>query len=369
MRSSISQAQKKKAVAYWLLLGVAMLVVQILLGGITRLTGSGLSITEWKPILGAIPPLNEQDWQIAFQKYQQIAQYKYLNAHFSLEDFKKIFFWEWFHREWARVGLALVFAAGFIYFLIRKYFDEEMIVPLLILFLLGGLQGGVGWIMVKSGLNDTDLYVSHIRLAVHFLAALLLLCYTLWFALELLIPDSDRIKHQGLNRLSLGILVILVLQLAYGAFMAGLKAASAAPTWPTINGVWVPDQIHQYGNQTYTGLNAFVSHPLAVHFIHRGLAYVLFILVIVWFVQAGKTAKSLSASRLKSWRWWPLWLVLLQVALGIFTVLQGDQTIAGQFRTFELLALAHQLVATALLCALIANFYLMTQARMSGSRA
>jgi cytochrome c oxidase assembly protein subunit 15 len=361
MRSSITPARKKKAVAYWLLFGVFMLVIQILLGGITRLTGSGLSITEWKPILGAIPPLNEQEWQIAFQKYQQIAQYKYLNAHFTLQDFKHIFFWEWFHREWARFGLALVFAVGFIYFLIKKYFDEEMIVPFLILFLLGGLQGAVGWIMVQSGLNDTDLYVSHIRLAIHFLAALLLLCYTLWFALKLLIPDEERIEGKKLNGLTFTLIGVLTLQLAYGAFMAGLKAASVAPTWPTINGAWVPDQIHQYGNQTYSGLNAFVSHPLAVHFIHRGLAYLLIILVIFWFVQVGKIAKGEMANRLRSWRWWPVWLVSLQATLGIFTVINGAETIAGKFRTFEMLALAHQLVATALLCALVANLFLTTR--------
>lgn len=361
MRPTVSPAQKKKAVARWLLLGVAMLVIQILLGGITRLTGSGLSITEWKPIMGAIPPLSEQEWQTAFQKYQQIAQYKYLNAHFDLADFKKIFFWEWFHREWARIGLALVFAVGFIYFLIKKYFDEEMIVPFLVLFLLGGLQGAIGWIMVKSGLNDTDLYVSHIRLAIHFLAALLLLCYTLWFALKLQVPEQDRRTDKNLTKLTLTILFLLALQLAYGAFMAGLKAASAAPTWPTINGVWAPEQIHQYGSQEYYGLNAFVSHPLAVHFIHRGLAYLLVVLVTIWFIRAGKSAYQQSSARLQRWRWWPMWLVLIQVLLGIFTVLHGVHTVsAGHFGSFELLALAHQLVATALLAAFVANLFLIS---------
>ena len=351
-------ANRQKAVARWLLLGVAMLIIQILLGGITRLTGSGLSITEWKPILGAVPPLNEHDWQTAFQKYQQIAQYKYLNAHFTLEDFKKIFFWEWLHREWARIGLALVFAVGFIYFLVKKYFDKEMVAPFIILFILGGLQGAVGWIMVQSGLNDTDLYVSHIRLAIHFMAALLLLCYTLWFALKLLIRDEERIAHRGFWNFTLFAIILLCIQLVYGAFMAGLKAAPVAPTWPSINGLWVPDGIHQYGSRTYTGSEAYSSHPIAVHFIHRTLAYLLLLVVTAWVVAAGRVAPRASLSKLRSWRWWPLSLILLQVVLGIFTVLHGGQTIAGKFGTFEMLALAHQFVATALLVSLVASLYL-----------
>src|SRR5690554_963452 len=162
---------KRKRVAYWLLTGVFMIVVQIIIGGVTRLTGSGLSITEWKPIMGTIPPLSEADWMEAFEKYQGIAQFKYLNASFTLSDFKFIFFWEWFHRVWAR-SLGVVFAIPFIYFLVKKYFSKDMIGPLILLFLLGGLQGLIGWIMVQSGLNDTDLHVSHIRLSVHLMAAL-----------------------------------------------------------------------------------------------------------------------------------------------------------------------------------------------------
>ncbi len=337
-----------------------MIIIQILLGGITRLTGSGLSITEWKPILGAVPPLNQQAWQDAFDKYQQIAQYRYLNAHFTLTDFKHIYFWEWMHREWARVGLALVFIIGFVFFLAKGYFNKKMIAPFVVLFILGGLQGAVGWIMVQSGLNDTDLYVSHIRLAIHFLSALVLLCYTLWFALKLLIPDSDQVQQVRFRNFTLALIGLLAIQLCYGAFMAGLKAASVAPTWPTINGIWIPEQVHQYGNRTYSGLDAWVSHPVAVHFIHRTLAYLLFILIIAWTFSLGKISKG----RLRRWRWWPSILVCLQVLLGIFTVLHGAKTAsAGHFGTFEYLAQAHQLVAMCLLVALVANLYLLMPAR------
>src|SRR5215475_5432448 len=136
-----------RPVAIWLLIGIGMLVIQVLLGGITRLTGSGLSITEWKPIMGALPPMNDQQWNEAFDKYKQIAQYKYINSSFTLSDFKSIFFWEWFHRLWARL-IGVVFIIPFVIFLIQKRFKEKMIRPLIILFLLGALQGLVGWIMV-----------------------------------------------------------------------------------------------------------------------------------------------------------------------------------------------------------------------------
>src|SRR6476646_8121320 len=185
--------RSNRIIANWLCIGVGMLIVQVLLGGITRLTGSGLSITEWDPIMGAIPPLNEQQWQQAFRGYQQIAQYKYLNNNFTLGDFKFIFFWEWFHRLWARL-MGLVFLVPFIYFLVKGYFKKWMIPPLIMVFVLGGLQGVIGWIMVKSGLNDENLYVSHFRLAIHFIAAMLLIAYTLIFGLSLIMPPKDRVQ-------------------------------------------------------------------------------------------------------------------------------------------------------------------------------
>lgn len=354
-------ARKQRAVARWLLLGVAMLIIQIALGGITRLTGSGLSITEWKPILGAIPPMNEAAWNEAFEKYKGIAQYKYVNAHFTLSDFKSIYFWEWLHRNWARFGLAGVFLIGFVYFLVKRYFSKDMIVPFIVLFILGGLQGAIGWIMVQSGLNDQDLYVSHIRLSIHFMAALLLLCYTLWFALKLLVPDKERVVDTRLRSFTIAAIVLLAVQLVYGAFMAGLKAAPAAPTWPTINGIWVPESVNQYGARTYSGLQAWTSHPIAVHFMHRTLAYILCIVILAWTLAAGKVK---NVPRLQRWRWWPLLLVLLQVGLGIATVLHGDKAVPGKFGVFEILAESHQLVAMCLLAALVANLYLLKPKRL-----
>ncbi|HEY0610399.1 MAG TPA: COX15/CtaA family protein, partial [Chitinophaga sp.] len=229
--------QQNRPVAIWLFTGVGMIIIQVLLGGITRLTGSGLSITEWQPVLGALPPMTEQAWQAAFDKYKEIAQFKYVNSHFTLSDFKSIYFWEWLHRDWARL-MGIVFALPFIYFVAKKKINRSMVQPMLILFLLGALQGAIGWIMVKSGLNEENLYVSHIRLAIHFIAALLLLCYVLWFALKLSTPAKEMLYTPSLRKLNIWLLVLLTLQLVYGAFMAGLHAAMAASTWPDINGMW-----------------------------------------------------------------------------------------------------------------------------------
>lgn len=350
----MQDSKKKRAVARWLLVGVLMIVVQVLLGGITRLTGSGLSITEWKPIMGALPPMDEATWQEAFDKYKQIAQYKYLNAHFELDDFKFIFFWEWFHRLWARL-LGVVFAIGFIYFLVRGYFRKDMVIPLVILFLLGAAQGLVGWIMVASGLNDTNLYVNHIKLALHFIAALILLCYTLWFALKLLVPEGELVYNSRFKNFTNIVIVILALQLVYGAFMAGLKAAMSAPTWPDINGMYLPDTLW---------LHSWVNHPINVHFVHRQLAYLLFTLIMFWFGAATTAAIKAKSSYIKQMRWWPFVLVWVQVILGIVTVLSAPKIIFGKFGTFEILAELHQLFAMFLLMALVVARYMLRRARV-----
>jgi cytochrome c oxidase assembly protein subunit 15 len=350
---------KDRAVGYWLLAGVFMVIIQVLLGGVTRLTGSGLSITEWKPIMGALPPMSEEAWQSAFGKYQQIAQYKELNSHFTLADFKSIFFWEWFHRLWARM-LGIVFLIGFVFFLIKGYFRKDMIIPLIILFLLGGLVAMVGWIMVMSGLNDTSLYVSHIKLSIHFITAMACACYTLWFALKMLVPQERRIFDPGLYRFTFIVLIVLVLQLIYGAWMAGLKAAPVAPTWPDMNGVWVP---HSFPGESW------INSSFNVQFIHRQLAYLLGTLVIFWFGAAGRKTGNHPRSLIRQAKWWPLILVLLQVCLGIFTVLHAPGMGSGKFGSFELLAEAHQLVAMFLLCSLMVNLYLVKRTSAAGGQS
>lgn len=229
-----------------------------------------------------------------------------------------------------------------------------MIIPLVILFILGGIQGLIGWIMVSSGLNDTNLYVDHFKLAIHFISALVLLCYTLWFALKLLIPQRQIIIHPALHRFLIFTIILLTVQLIYGAFMAGLKAAMAAPTWPDINGDMIPPGLLQ---------NNWFSYPINVHFVHRSLAYLLFIVVIAGYVKMRKAAKQAQVTTLGKSALWALCLVIAQVVLGIVTVLSAPQIVPGHFGLFEMLAELHQLVAMSLLMVWIVSIFLVRKSR------
>lgn len=337
--------RSSKPVAIWLLIGVAMIIIQILLGGITRLTGSGLSITEWNVVTGTLPPTNEQQWMLEFQKYKLTPQFNLLNFDFTLKDFKFIFLWEWFHRFWARL-IGVVFAVPFIIFLVQRRFRPEMVKPILILFLLGALQGAIGWIMVTSGLTGDAVYVKPAKLALHFVFALGLLCYTFWFAMQLLVPKSKLTVNTSIRRVTLITVAVLVLQLVYGAFMAGHKAATAAPTWPDINGHIIPPGM--IGNSE--GLLNLADNKITIHFIHRGLAYILVLLIIILTVKLYKTSGTTLYRRT---RWWPLLLVLVQSVLGIMAVLKSSRIVPNQWGTFEWMAQLHQLVAMFLLLSVI----------------
>lgn len=338
-----------RPVAIWLLVGVAMIIIQIVLGGITRLTGSGLSITEWNIVTGALPPLNEEKWISEFDKYKQTPQFYYLNADFTLHDFKFIYFWEWFHRFWARL-IGIVFLVPFVIFLVQKRFRPEMVKPMIILFLLGALQGAIGWIMVASGLTGDAIYVKPTRLALHFIFAMLLLGYAWWFALALLVPRRRLLHAPALNRTGWFAIAVLGLQLIYGALMAGNKAAPAAPTWPDINGYAIPPGMMARD----TGLLNLLDNPVTIHFIHRGLAYLLLLMVVLLTVRMYRSGGN---SLFRKFRIWPLLLVLLQVVLGILTVLTSLQVMPGKWGIFEWMAQLHQAVAMLLLLSLVAIVY------------
>ena len=355
-----SANRSNKLVATWLLVGVVMTIIQFVLGGVTRLTGSGLSITEWEVITGALPPLSEEAWLIEFAKYKQTPQFQLLNFEFDLQNFKYIFFWEWFHRLWARI-IGLVFAGGFIWFVVAKHFKKEMIKPLVILFFLGIMQGAIGWIMVASGLEGDAVYVKPTRLALHFIFALGLLSYTFWFALQLSVPQTalqiQAGMHQAVQKaktLNVAILALLVLQLMYGALMAGHKAAMVAPTWPTINGDYVPSNL--FSDPVF--LLNFIENKILVHFMHRGIAYVLLVLVIYWTVQLYRINGSSFFNRIKIF---PLLLLVLQVLLGIASLLYARSIIPGVWGIFEWMAQIHQLVGMSLLLSLVATFYVMRE--------
>lgn len=344
--------QSDRKVARWLMAGVIMVIIQIALGGITRLTGSGLSITEWEVVTGSLPPLNEAGWMLEFEKYKSTPQYQLLNSDFSLGDFKFIFFWEWFHRLWARI-LGLVFATGFIYFLVKGSFRKSMILPLIILFLLGGLQGFVGWIMVASGLVGDAVYVKPTRLALHFVFALGLLSYTFWFYLKLTVQPPLVTAARKMYPIIAGLMVLMVIQLVYGALMAGHKAASAAATWPDINGsLFQPPGLFNPNH----GLLNFIDNRIMVHFVHRGTAYLILVAGIWLTVLLYK--KVPIGSLLYQARLLPIGAISLQVLLGIFSVLTSTGIVPNKWGTFEWMAQLHQFTGMVLLLVLVYFLYL-----------
>lgn len=333
-----------------------MIIIQVLLGGITRLSGSGLSITEWEPVKGALPPLSEQQWLLQFEKYKQTPQYHLLNFDFTLKDFKFIFFWEWFHRFWARL-IGVVFLVPFIIFIIQKRFKQEMIRPMVILFLLGALQGAVGWIMVASGLTGDAVYVEPTRLALHFIFALGLLCYTFWFALLLLVPKDEIVINSPLRKLNWLLLALVFIQLLYGALMAGHKAATAAPTWPDINGAFIPSNLFPAPD----GMLNLLENKITIHFIHRSLAYLILLFIILWTIRAYKINFSTLFSKT---RLWPVIIVCLQVLLGILSVFTSVHIVPNKWGLFEWMAQLHQLVAMLLLLSLVWMLYLVRSKRI-----
>jgi len=218
---------------------------------------------------------------------------------------------------------------------------------MIILFLLGTLQGLVGWIMVKSGLEDNDrIYVSHYRLAIHFILALGLICYALWFALEILLPKKKLVENNSLKKFTGWMIAIVVVQLIYGAFMAGLKAAAYAPTWPDINGKFLSS-----GGSPSSGILRFFDNPLMVQFIHRNLGYLVLLLIIAWYFQS---TKDNIGGLFKKTNWLPLAIVIVQIILGIFTVLNSPHP-----KALLWFGVSHQLIAMILLLSLIFEFFLL----------
>jgi len=269
-----------------------------------------------------------------------------------LSEFKFIFFWEWFHRTWARL-MGMVFLVGFVYFVATKKFNKGMIRPMVILFLLGAVQGFIGWIMVKSGLVPEKYFVGHVELTTHFIAALGLLCYTLWFALSMLIKKQQVMVNVKLKNFLLVIMVVLFFQLIYGGFMAGLRAAVIAPTWPDINGHMVPAGMWELSPITAN----LVNNPLTVHFIHRGLAYLLVVLISIWWFKSKNVYGNILFNRL---RIAVILLVLTQITLGILTVLNAVN--ANRLVVFGVL---HQFTAMMLLIMIVSLIFVVRKKQIS----
>ena len=338
------------------MVGVGMLLVQVILGGITRLTGSGLSITEWDVVTGFLPPMGQQQWLQEFEKYRQTPQFQYLNYDFTLDDFKFIFFWEWFHRFWGRL-IAIAFAVPLVIFLVKKKFTKDMIGPLVGLFLFGALQGAVGWIMVKSGLTGDAIYVKPTRLALHFVFAMGLIAYAYWYGLKLLVPDYQRATDPPLRKFTGWLMVLAFIQLIFGALMAGHKAATAAPTWPTINGDWVPHTLFSDAPWLFN----FIDNKITIHFVHRGLAYVLVVLTIIWTIKAFRRTGATNLF-LRS-RWVPMMLVLVQVVLGITSLFASKGIVPGKWGAFEWVAQLHQVTGMLFVLSLVQMYFLLRKIR------
>jgi cytochrome c oxidase assembly protein subunit 15 len=348
-----------RPVALWVYTGVILLLIQVILGGITRLSGSGLSITEWNVVTGALPPLNTAQWQEAFEKYRQTPQFRLINSDFTLADFKFIFFWEWFHRLWARF-VGVVFLVGLAMFLWKKMLQPPVIRTLIILFLVGALQGTVGWIMVLSGFTGDAIYVAPLKLALHFVFALGLIVYAFWFALDLSVDPATRLYNSPVRSLrgwTWAILGVLFFQLLYGALMAGHKAAAVAPTWPAINGSWIPEGLFSQ----HPLKQDLVGNPITVQFIHRGLAYLLFAMVAIWTFLAFRVRAATTA--FTRWRRLPLAVVTLQVLLGISSLLTSPGIVARQWVAFDWLALIHQTTGLLFLVTMVWMLYLVLPAK------
>ena len=303
-----------KKVVYWLLSGCLLIFIMVVVGGITRLTHSGLSISNYKLISGTIPPMNEVEWQEAFDLYKQYPEYQKLNNHFNLQDFKDIYFWEWLHRVIGRF-IGLVFFLPFLYFLVTKQLSKSTIKKSLILMCLGAFQGFLGWYMVKSGLVDNP-DVSHYRLAAHFTTALVTFAYTFWVVLDIIFPNKKEVNIKFRNLVRIGMFVLLI-QIIYGAFVAGLDAGFIHNFWPLMSeGKWIHETV--YIEQS-PFLKNFIEGKSGVQFIHRMLAYLVCALVF-WIYYKAKLLNILTKNQLFGINSL-LIIVIIQFVLGVFTLI------------------------------------------------
>ncbi len=268
-----------KSVITWLLIGCSLIYTMVLVGCITRLTHSGLSITDWS-FMGSIPPLSDADWLERFMKYQQSPEFIKVNFSMKLDEFKHIFFWEYFHRLIGRT-MMYVFVVGLIYLLIRKKIKKEMAPSLVLLFFMGAMQAVIGWWMVYSGLQAKPA-VSHFRLAIHLMSAFTLFAFTFWFALKLLYPKTEHAENNTgikLKGLSICFFIVLIVQIVYGAFTAGYVEGNDAKvrpgkifnTWPKMGDDWMPEQVTM--KESFY-LN-FFENASGIQFAHRTLAILL----------------------------------------------------------------------------------------------
>ena len=318
--------KENKPIILWMISGCLLILIMVIIGGITRLTDSGLSMSTWKLIGGTIPPLNLEEWIVAFDIYQATPEGK-MNSHYVLDDFKYIFFWEYLHRMMGRL-LGIVFLIPFLYFLIKKKLSRKLIIQSCILLIMGASQGVIGWWMVKSGLVDRP-DVSHFRLAVHLITAFLTCSYALWIVLSLILPLERKGNASIFYHLVI-LFVLVIIQIIYGAFVAGLKAGKIYSTWPKMGEQWIPESV-------------FLDPGAGAQFIHRTLA----LIIVAFTFYLWKKGGGIEISKLQnqSLNILPA-IVSLQTVLGILTLIMIVPIS---------LALTHQIIAFFLLLSIVFN--------------
>ncbi|HEU0097294.1 MAG TPA: COX15/CtaA family protein [Allosphingosinicella sp.] len=325
---------RPRAIALWLLGVAALVFLMVVVGGITRLTESGLSIVRWEPLSGALPPIGEAAWGEAFAAYRQSPQYQLINSGMSLDDFKNIYFWEYVHRLLGRI-IGLAFAAPLLWFAWKRAIPRGFGWKLGAILMLGAAQGAIGWWMVASGLVDRP-DVSHIRLAVHLLTALAIFAATLWVALDLLrLARDGSAPPVRIPTPAIWLLSLLFLQFLFGAYVAGLDAGYAFASWPKMGDEWFPAD----APMLEPFLRNFADNPILVQFIHRWLAFAVAAAALVlargaWLAGHRPAAGALAGA------------VTVQILLGIFTLLSGVELwIAASHQGMAVLLLAASLVA------------------------
>lgn len=328
----VPPSARPRALSNWLFAVAALVLLMVVVGGITRLTESGLSMVRWEPISGAIPPLNDAQWQAEFDHYRSSPQYQQVNRGMSLDEFKNIFFWEYVHRLLGRL-IGLAFAIPLAWFAWKRAIPKGYGWKLAGLLALGGLQGVIGWWMVASGLVD-DPRVSHIRLAVHLLLALLILGALLWVALDLRhLARDPAARRAGISVLAVWTLCLLFLQFLFGAYVAGLDAGHAFNTWPLMGDSLFPRD----APMLEPFLRNFADNPIVVQFVHRWLAFVVAAVALALAWRAYGRGLRLEAGAVAG-------LILFQILLGILTLLSGVEL---------WIAVAHQGVAALVLGAIV----------------
>lgn len=333
--------QISRAVKIWLITGLVMIFFQIFIGGVTRLTGSGLSITRWEIVTGSIPPLNEADWISEFELYKQTPQYQKINQGMTLPDFKFIYFWEFFHRLWARL-MFFVFVIPFGWFLMRGMLSRRLLPRMLMVVGLAGLEGFFGWAMVASGLIKRP-WVNAYNLTLHLCMALVIFAYLMWTWFLAASPKLPEYSSPRFRRFSWLILGVAFFQIALGAMMSGSKAGLFFPTWPDMNGQYFPSVLFDASHWTSESFIQYDTNPFMpalIQFLHRNTAYALSILVVyfVWKISKENIAPALRRSG--------NWLLVVlggQVLLGIFTIINCKAKVPVD------LGVAHQAGAVILL--------------------